>query len=733
MEQSFYTQSCRRCRKIAIHMSITAFLIPPLVVPAFTPDTSSAAELASLKTIPVPEPPNLANYVRDRTAAIQLGKALFWDMQVGSDGVQACASCHFHAGADRRTKNQLNPGQNGGDNSFGNNKLNLPVTAKHSGFRPNKNIAGANFPFHDLVNINKSGEPGRNAGNVRSDTNDVMGSQGLARRDFVDIRRGSPVDLGTPVVDPVFKNLRQVTARNTPSVINAVFNFANFWDGRANNIFNGNNPYGPADPAKHAFVNTVDGGLTTKVVRLRQSSLASQAVGPPVNDVEMSWRGRTWHKLGKKMLSLKPLNQQKVDPTDSVLGPLADPTTGLQPEFTYSALIRKAFQPKFWNATQQHLELINPADPGSTLSTVPVAGPAVLADTTQFSQMEANFSLFFGLAVQLYESTLIADDSRLDRFLEGNDTLTSEEKLGMNIYNGIGACSLCHSGPETTDASVFLVQGRNPTTGVVQSLNKNPLATSELLFFFSGAAFRDTPFHNTGIRPGGATAALPTSEDIGRGGDSPFVARIGSNTFPIPLSFGALTMWKSDPVFVGTTVPVPAALSPFIAPFPPGLDPTDTTPQDGRLAVDGAFKTPPLRNIELTGPYMHNGGFSTLRQVVDYYTRGGDFRFTNVDNIDEYITPIGWLVDKTRKDQLVAFLLTMTDQRVKNESDPFDHPELFLAIDGNAPESPTGARDGFIDAAGVVATGFERLPHVGSAGRTAEGLPLLRTFLSPPP
>ena len=39
-----------------------------------------------------------------------LGKALFWDMQVGSDGVQACASCHFRAGADPRSKNQVSPG-----------------------------------------------------------------------------------------------------------------------------------------------------------------------------------------------------------------------------------------------------------------------------------------------------------------------------------------------------------------------------------------------------------------------------------------------------------------------------------------------------------------------------------------------------------------------------------------------------------------------------------------------
>src|SRR4030095_9678330 len=68
----------------------------------------------SLKRVPVPEPTNLAAYVRDRNVAIAIGKAFFWDMQVGSDGVQSCASCHFRAGADPRSINQLNPG--GADN-----------------------------------------------------------------------------------------------------------------------------------------------------------------------------------------------------------------------------------------------------------------------------------------------------------------------------------------------------------------------------------------------------------------------------------------------------------------------------------------------------------------------------------------------------------------------------------------------------------------------------------------
>ena len=58
----------------------------------------------------VPLPETLDDFIKDLKAAIQLGKALFWDMQVGSDGVVACATCHFHAGTDNRTKNALNPG-----------------------------------------------------------------------------------------------------------------------------------------------------------------------------------------------------------------------------------------------------------------------------------------------------------------------------------------------------------------------------------------------------------------------------------------------------------------------------------------------------------------------------------------------------------------------------------------------------------------------------------------------
>src|SRR6266853_584443 len=73
--------------------------------------------LGSLKGIK-PMLPDLTGIVQNQEKAIALGKALFWDQQAGSDG-QACASCHFHAGADTRLKNQLNPGLKANDTAFG--------------------------------------------------------------------------------------------------------------------------------------------------------------------------------------------------------------------------------------------------------------------------------------------------------------------------------------------------------------------------------------------------------------------------------------------------------------------------------------------------------------------------------------------------------------------------------------------------------------------------------------
>ena len=72
----------------------------------------------------VKTPKNIDYFIKDNKAAIQLGKAFFWDMQAGSDGIVACASCHFNAFSDNRKKNQLHPGP---DNYFSIKGLNQTV------------------------------------------------------------------------------------------------------------------------------------------------------------------------------------------------------------------------------------------------------------------------------------------------------------------------------------------------------------------------------------------------------------------------------------------------------------------------------------------------------------------------------------------------------------------------------------------------------------------------------
>ena len=93
----------------------------------------------------------------------------------------------------------------------------------------------------------------------------------------------------------------------------------------------------------------------------------------------------------------------------------------------------------------------------------------------------------------------------------------------------------------------------------------------------------------------------------------------------------------------------------------------------GNANDNGRFKTPNLRNLELRAPYMHNGRFSTIEEVVEFYNRGGDF---NAPNKDPRVRPLNLTVQQ--RADLVAFLKRpLTDSRVAPELPPFDRPELY--------------------------------------------------------
>ena len=156
-----------------------------------------------------------------------------------------------------------------------------------------------------------------------------------------------------------------------------------------------------------------------------------------------------------------------------------------------------------------------------------------------------------------------------------------------------------------------------------------------------GVALYDNGFYNTGV--------TRTAFDIGVGGIDPIIGK--------PLSFTE----QYREFLQGGNPPDPFQVDPctFAIPFDPANCHTPPPP-DFRAAVNGAFKTPGLRNVELTGPYMHNGGMATLEQVVEFYNRGGNFENPE---LDPDIEPLG--LTGQEKSDLVAFMKSLTDLRVR--------------------------------------------------------------------
>jgi cytochrome c peroxidase len=524
-----------------------------------------------------------------RLVAAALGKSLFWDMQVGSDGVQSCGTCHFNGtGTDTRTKNQLNPNHIGGDNNLNIGDTNLdgtPATDLATPKAANYTLKASDFPLHKVGNPEIAGDPACTTplvainpgapialqavlvpvgadpalyfhtvdgdvtvcdkGNILSDVNDVVSSMGVHFGRFKDIApvgtfapaangvaavapdlRGTPTDccsgdaacvacssdpacrltLGAPIracldllsdpipafggaTDPVTglaNQFRRVEPRNTPTMQAGGLNFDNFWDGRARHDFNGGSVFGAADPQAHVWVTNVNpqgnaAGLTGTRQVIRFVSIASLATGPGLSEFEMSFQGRNWSKVGKKLqqAGATPLANQLVDPTDSLLGPYSNQNgasaqcTALTGDnrsgswsgtsvagkpglcISYRGLIRQAYYPQLWaNATGNHLVGCytdgNPAlhpnqcgtgiYPAASVSVLDadgvvrthnndpfdgyvlsiVGGAANPLNTNEFTQMEANFSLFWGLSIQAWVNLLVPDNTPFDQFLDLN-------------------------------------------------------------------------------------------------------------------------------------------------------------------------------------------------------------------------------------------------------------------------------------------------------------------------
>jgi cytochrome c peroxidase len=161
----------------------------------------------------------------------------------------------------------------------------------------------------------------------------------------------------------------------------------------------------------------------------------------------------------------------------------------------------------------------------------------------------------------------------------------------------------------------------------------------------------------------------------------------------------------------------------------PGLAGVDAQP-----AHRGAFKVPTLRNVALTAPYMHDGAFRTLEEVVDFYDHGGGAG-SGLDVPDQTLLPVPLHLSSEEKGALVAFLRALTDtvwastpSSASRDPDctllggPEDIRPLAVRRPATVPDDPA------LEDIGREARGNPRLEglrrdHVGITGASFEGRP----------
>ncbi len=679
--------------------------------------TAASAALAPvpapLSGVTVPEPDNLYEFVKSKKWAIILGKAFFWDMQTGSDGIQACASCHFNAGADVRIKNTLNPGLNG---VFGWENVRADRPCERIPTGANYQLTGGN-----VVGIPSEFPLSKAFGATNQcDTDDNVGSQGVVGHTFIAISKKGDVDLGIESADdtPFHSNgfnTRRVTGKNTPTMINAVFNMRNLWNGRAMPNFNGQTTFGSVDTAPFV-VKRHHGKLVETSVMINNASLASQAVGPPLDSNEMSWETRRFPDLARKLLHLRPLGKQKISKHDSVLGPYANRLKGykgLKFTHTYRKLIKRAFKNKWWGGS--FFARVCVPKPG-VAGTPYVDKKGKCGSYDAFTQMEFNFALFWGLAIQLYEATLVSDQTPFDicaatagtdeaklACLDSLDTAGAGWRAGLEVFltEGVpadpnanppvqrvigGTCFGCHRGPMLSGASIMDIQDKGGLAGKLPLIPANNPGGEDVGLY-------DLGFANVGV-------AL-TDHDPGIGGFFPGTT--------IPLSFsGGLTTSKFPPLDETTII------CDENAPNAPGgihdgLDCFKSPEMDVDLAMSpGAFKTPGLRNRLFTGPHFHNGDADNLGGVVGFYRGQGNGNPTKDPRLEKIVMPFGPGGGGPAAADLIAFLEgALVDPRVQFQKAPFDHPELCV---------PHGHDD---------ITGETILKHVEATGEYGSDKPLV--------
>jgi cytochrome c peroxidase len=258
-------------------------------------------------------------------------------------------------------------------------------------------------------------------------------------------------------------------------------------------------------------------------------------------------------------------------------------------------------------------------------------------------------------AIAAYERQLVSADSDFDRFIADgphSDHISNGAKRGARLFVGKAGCIDCHSGPLLTDEA----------------------------------------FHDVGVPQAGL--AVPTETDCTAGSTCDCTPGAGKNCLPWGAYNGLLWMRDNGPKWY----PMIDAWNDDRAAVPHGAP---ATPFDESLK--GAWRTPSLRDVALTAPYMHDGIYQTLEDVVWHYNDGGRGEVANaVGTPAPQLKPIGLTAGEAA--DLVQFLKSLTGAALD--------PALIGMASSSAVDASVGGPD---SGAGGTDAGT-REPDAGAGG-----------------
>jgi cytochrome c peroxidase len=268
---------------------------------------------------------------------------------------------------------------------------------------------------------------------------------------------------------------------------------------------------------------------------------------------------------------------------------------------TYHALYNEAFPDSPLPATAPDTTQV----PLTGKPAAPPASPNANWDAMTVDNKEIVTRVFvnYAKAIAAYEATLISKDSPFDNFVKGDATAISPAaKRGARLFVGKASCVDCHNGPMLSDG-----------------------------------AFHDIAVPQTGDHVPTVADCFPKIPpcDCTPGAEGKSCLPAGAWSGRLKLATAPTT---AQPVYAtgATAAEKVTADIPYFSTFRRDSVWSDESPDDSWLALyqspndspdgqrlKGAWRTPSLRDVALTAPYMHDGFYKTLEDVVWHYNNGG--------------------------------------------------------------------------------------------------------------